>query len=251
MTEFIFGTGTLIMRRTDTTLAAPALIGTLQDISVDFDRTIESLMGQYNVAAALGGGALKITGKAKFARFQAATLNNLFFGQTVTASSGVQMTTGEAVTVASTPYENTVTNGATFVQDEGVYYAATGVQLTSVASGPTVGQYIAGAVGVGQYTFAAADTGVAMLIYYTYTVATQNKITLANQLMGPMPTFAMSLQNAYNSFGTLKQLFLQLNACSSSKLSLPFSNTKFAIEELDFTAGADAANNWGTLSLTE
>ena len=48
----------------------PALLGTLQDVSIDFDRKIETLLGQYNMAVAAGGGEFKITGKAKFARLQ-------------------------------------------------------------------------------------------------------------------------------------------------------------------------------------
>lgn len=248
MTEFIFGSGTLVMKRTDLTLQAPSLIGTLQDISVDFDRTIEPLVGQYNLAVALAGGTMKITGKAKFAELRAATLNNTFFGQTLTKSAGLLMTTGEAASIPATPYQVTVTNSATFVEDQGVYFSATGVQLTPVSSGPTTGQY---SVSAGVYTFAAADTLLGVGIYYTYTVATGSKLTMANQLMGPVPTFELNLQNAYNRFGVNKQLFLQLNACSSNKLSLPFSNTKWMIQEMDFMAGADASNNWGTLALSE
>ena len=56
MTQFVFGSGTLIMKRTDLANTPPALLGTLQDLTIDFDRKIESLLGQYNVAVALGGG---------------------------------------------------------------------------------------------------------------------------------------------------------------------------------------------------
>jgi hypothetical protein len=34
----------------------PCLLGTLQDVSIDFDRKIETLLGQYNMAVAAGGG---------------------------------------------------------------------------------------------------------------------------------------------------------------------------------------------------
>ena len=167
MTQFAFGSGTLIGKRTDVTGQPPALLGTLQDVSLDFDRKIETLLGQYNMAVAAGGGEFKITGKAKFARLQATQINNLFLGQTLTANSMVEMTTGETDTVASGAV--TVANGATFVEDFGVFYASTGVQLTPVAASPAQGQYIAPSGSPGAYTFNSADNGAAMLIYYSYT----------------------------------------------------------------------------------
>ncbi len=44
---------------------------------------------------------------------------------------------------------------------------------------------------------------------------------------------------------------IKLNACVSSKLSLPFTNAKFTIAEFDFRAIADASNNVGTIGITE
>jgi len=248
MTQYAFGSGTLIAKRTDVANTPPALLGTLQDISLDFDRKIEMLLGQYNMAVAAGGGEFSIKGKAKFARLQATQINNLFLGQTLTANSMLEMTTGEAQTVPGSPYQVTVANSATFVEDFGVFNASTGVQFSPVASGPAQGQY---SVAAGVYTFNSADTGAALLIYYSYTVASGNKIAVANALMGPTPTFEVSLKETFNYFGTTKDLLVKLNACVSSKLSLPFANTKFAIAEFDFQAIADAFNNIGTISLSE
>src|ERR1700683_2970075 len=135
MTQFAFGSGTLIGKRTDVTGTPAALLGPSQDVSLDFDRKIETLLGQYNMAVAAGGGEFKIAGKAKFARLQATQINNLFLGQTLTANSMLEMTTGETDTVASGAV--TVSNNASFVEDYGVFYASSGVQLTPVASSPT------------------------------------------------------------------------------------------------------------------
>ncbi len=52
MTQYAFGSGTLVCKRTDVTGTPPCLIGTLQDVSLDFDRKIETLLGQYAMAAA-------------------------------------------------------------------------------------------------------------------------------------------------------------------------------------------------------
>ena len=101
------------------------------------------------------------------------------------------------------------------------------------------------------YTFNSADNGVTVLIYYSYTVSSGNKISLANQLTGPLPMFEVSLKETFNYYGTSKDLLVKLNACVSSKLSLPFSNQKFSVAEFDFQAIADSSNNIGTISLSE
>jgi hypothetical protein len=250
MTQFAFGTGTLILRRTDVANTMPALIGTLQDVSIDFDRKLDELLGQYAVAVALGGGQLSIKGKAKFARIQATHINNLLLNQTLTASAALQLATGENVTVATGAA--TVANGATFVQDEGVFSSLTGVQLQPVVSGPVAGvSYVPGGGGVGTYTFNATDNGIVYTIYYSYTTATGNKIVAANALMGAVPTFELHFKESFTYLGAVKDIIVKLNACSAAKLTLPFANTKFMIPEFDFVAQADAANNWGTISLTE
>ncbi len=246
MTQFAFGSGTLIAKRTDISGAPPSLLGTLQDVSLDFDRKIETLLGQYNMPVAAGGGELKIAGKAKFARLQAAQINNLFLGQALTPNSMLEMTTGETDTVASGVIN--VANSATFVEDLGVFYASTGAQLVPVLSTPAQGQY---SVANGAYSFNSADSGAAMLIYYSYTVSSGNKISLANQLTGPLPTFEISLKETFNYYGSVKDLVVKLNACVSPKLSLPFSSQKFTVAEFDFQALADASNNIGTISLSE
>lgn len=246
MTQFAFGSGTLIGKRTDIAGAPPCLLGTLQDVSIDFDRKIEMLLGQYSTAVAAGGGEFKIAGKAKFARLQAAQINNLFLGQTLTANSMLEMTTGETDTVTSATVN--VANSATFVEDLGVFYASTGAQLTPVAASPTQGEY---SVANGTYSFNSADNGAAVVIYYSYTVSSGNKISLANQLTGPLPTFEVSLKETFNYYGSSKDLVVKLNACVSPKLSLPFSSQKFTVAEFDFQALADASNNIGTISLSE
>ncbi len=249
MTQYAFGSGTLIGKRTDVTGTPPCLLGTLQDVSLDFDRKIETLLGQYNMAVAAGGGEFKITGKAKYARLQATQINNLFLGQTLTANSMLEMTTGETDTVASAAV--TVANGSAFVEDYGVFYASTGIQLSPVSASPAQGQYIAPSASPGTYTFSSADNGASVLIYYSYTIASGNKISLANALMGPVPMFEIALKETFNYFGTSKDLVVKLNACVSSKLSLPFSNQKFTVAEFDFQAIADSSNNIGTISLSE
>jgi hypothetical protein len=259
MTQYSFSTGMLIMKRTDVANTPPALLGTLQDNAIDFDRKIETLLGQYNTAVAVGAGELKISGKAKFARLQATQLNNLFLGPNATQTTGLNLitATGEVNTVTSSggPAGGiglTVTNGSTFVEDLGVF-TATGVQLTPVASGPVAGvSYVPGVAATGAYGFASGDETIAYTIYYRYTTSgSGNQLALANALMGPLPMFELNFQEQFTYFGANKIINVKLNACFSPKLTMPFAMGKFNISEMDWQAIADASNNIGYLSLTE
>ena len=220
----------------------PVQFGTLQDVSLDFTFTMKDLMGQYQFPVASARAAGKITGKAKYANFSARSFN-LVFGCTVTSAgqNNVSATEAGAVPGAST-YTVTVANSATFATDLGVLYANTGKAFAKVASAPTSGQY---SVAAGVYTFAAADAGAAVLLSYSYTTNTGNKIALSNQLAGQQPTVKLILNQGYNSQFTE----IELNAVIFSKLSLGFKNEDWTVPELDFSVFADAANNIGSFSL--
>src|ERR1700722_8942502 len=158
MTAYAFGTGTLIAKRTDTANTPPFMFGVLQGVTLDFDQKLESLTGQNKVAVALGDGELKITGKAKFARLQMTLFSNLHTGQASVTGALEMVSSGESATVpASSPYTYTVTNSAlTPLEDFGVFYQSSGIQLTPVASGPAQGQYTFTA-STSTYTFASSD----------------------------------------------------------------------------------------------
>ena len=244
MVAYAFGSGTLIGVRTDVANSTPAVFGVVQDVQIDFAFSLKELVGQYQAPVAIGRGAMKITSKAKTARIYSATYNSLFFGQTQAAGALLQAV-NEAGSIPTTPYQVTVANSATWVTDLGVFYSATGVQLTRVASGPTTGQY---SVAAGVYTFAAADTGLGVQINYTYTAASgAQKITLSNQLMGAGPTFQVNIAETYNS----KVLNIQLNANVASKLSFPFKNQDFVMNDIEWQSLADAAGNLGYITCSE
>lgn len=252
MTAYAFGTGTLVARRTDLSGTTPFMFGTLHDISLTFDQKLESLLGQNKVAVALGDGELKISGKAKFARIQMTLFSNLLLGTSV-ATGGMQMANmGEALTVPSgAPYTVVVTNAAlTPLADYGVFYQSSGIQLALVGSSPAAGQYSFNA-STGTYSFAAADAGAQLYVYYSYTAASGNKTVFANPLMGTAPVFELYFKTSTPNLGVAKDITIKLNACKSSKLSLGFTNQKFTIPEFDFQAMADAAGNVFTLTTTE
>jgi len=253
MTAYAFGTGTLIAKRTDVANTLPFLFGVLQGVSLDFDQKLESLTGQNKVAVALGDGELKISGKAKFARLQMTLFSNLMIGQGSATGALEMVSSGEAATVpASTPYTYVVANASqTPLEDFGVFYQSTGIQLAPVVSSPSTGQYSFNA-STGTYTFSSGDASAAIYAYYTYmSSASGNKLVYANPLMGSSPVFEVYFKTTTSNFGVAKDVTVKLNACKSSKLSLSFSNQKFVIPEFDFQAMADASGNVFTLSTTE
>ena len=255
MTQFNFGIGACIGVRTDVTGLPPAFFGTITDVSIDFDRKIEFLYGQYNFPDAAGGGELKISGKAKNARFQANTLTNMFAGTNVASTipgQMLEMAIAETHTVpAAAAFSFTVSNSSGWIGDLGAFYTNGGVQLVPVGGLTAAGQYTV--TGSGVYTFFSLDAGVGVNVYYNYTVGVSGsaEVQLTSSLMGPVPTFSLNLKESFNYYGTNKNIIVKLNACVSPKLSWPFANSKFSMQEFDFQAIADSSRNIGTISITE
>ncbi len=252
MTAYNFGIGTVIGRRTDTAAATtqPSFFGTIQDISIDMDQTLVELYGQLKLPVDIAPSKLAIKGKAKFARLQLNQLNNMLLGNTVSSASGFDMASAEAHTATATTI--TVTNGATFVQDLGVFYHSNGIQLSPAAAASGAGIYVKGVAGTGTYTINASDESVQLDIYYTYTVTTQNQMIGTNNLMGTGPIFELNAVNHYtNNLGVSNELGIRLNACRSSKFTFPFSNIAYTIPDFEFTAFADTSGNWGTIVMSE
>ena len=248
--QLAFGAGALWGERTDLGLTSgigPRQFGILQDISVDFDWTAKELYGQFQFPVAIGRGQAKISGKAKYAQILGLIYSDIFFGQTATTGQ-FGIAEYEADTIpATTPFQITVGNAASYNDDLGVTYAATGIRFNRVTTPAAAGQYSVN-FSTGVYTFSSADAGLAVLISYTYNVTSSGeKITISNQLMGIMPTFKATFYTTYSGKGTA----LRLNACAAQKLSLPTRIDDWTIEELDFMAFANAAGTIGYFSTVE
>jgi hypothetical protein len=133
----------------------------------------------------------------------------------------------------------TAANAADFVDDYGVINAATGLPLTKVASSPMTGQY---SVAAGIYTFASADEGLAILLNYTYTVATNGggqQFTVGNPLLGTTPTFQAQFFTTFQG----KPLNVKIFNAVANKLSMQTKLEDFVVPELDFDVFANAAGN--------
>lgn len=247
-----FGAGKLIAVPTNladgTPIAnpTPVVLGTMQDISLDLSVELKTLYGSKRYPIAVGQGKGKTEIKAKYAEIDGGILGSLFFGKT--AAAGIKAAVFDSAgTIPTTPFQLTMAppSSGTFVADLGVMFAATGVQLTRVASAPAVNQYSVN-VATGVYTFNSADTGKAVLISYEYSAATGGQVwTMTNETMGYTPSFTLLLQNGYDG----KNLVCKLNRCVSGKLSLPLKSDDFAIYDFDAEAFADAAGSLGYICL--
>jgi len=231
---YVFGSGVLI--GTDSS-GVSVNFGLAQEVTLSLAQTIKPLYGQNNFPVAIGSGTRKLTGKAKLASLSGQALGRLFFGAAPVAGS-VQTQFGEAGAVpAVSAYTITVVNNATWTNDQGVVYAATGLPLKKVASGPTVGQY---SVAAGVYTFAAADASAAVLLSYQYTAsAVGQKIAVSTALIGPTINFAANLFGYDPTTG--KQFSLYLYNCVAEKLDFGTKLEDFVMPEMDFQCYANAA----------
>lgn len=244
-----FGSGTLWGVRTDVANSTPVKFGALQEVQLEFSANSKQLYGgsQFPIAVARGTG--KITGKAKMGSISGGVFADLFFGISRTAAQ-VMAAADEAGTVpAGAAYTVTVSNSATFSEDLGVRNASTGRPLTKVAAAPATGEY---SVSAGVYTFAAADANLAVLISYTYTVASGGqKMVLTNQSLGIQPVFSAFLATNYTAPDGVKKGFIKLHACVASKLSFPTKLEDFTIPEFDFEAFADSSGTIATFAFNE
>jgi hypothetical protein len=246
-----FGIGIMVATtRTDAAgniLAVPASyrLGILQDVQADFSFDSKQLYGANQLPVDQGRGNAKWTFDAKAADINGAAYAALHFG--VTPTVGVKLPVFDyAAPVPATPYQITVAppGSGTFVSDLGVQSAA-GAQYTRVASAPVTGQYSVSGAGV--YTFAAADTGIAMLVSYEYSASTGGLvIPLSNQLMGYSPSFSVMLLNSSKG----SNFALKLTNCQSDKFTLPLKNDDFSILDFSFMALDDGTGSAGYICQT-
>jgi hypothetical protein len=246
MTTFplIFNSGAAYFIDGDT-VPTPTQVRILQSMSLDLKATIKKLYGQNILPVAAGRSQIDVSGKAKFADYQPRFIRDFFQSSMNTGQTLLAQNETGTVPAPAGPYTITVSHSGTFGIDLGVALASTGVPLTRVASGPATGQY---SVSGGVYTFAAADTGLAMLLSYSYTTTGGDTVTISNASAGAANTFKAVLSGSYQG----SQTNFILNACIPSSLKL--LDTKigdFAMPEFDFDCITDSSDVLGTISVAQ
>lgn len=241
MSQYLFGAGFMFcIPKVD--VPTPRPLGTLQDVSIEFSGSIKELFGQNQFAEATARGQQKVSGKAKFAKINIDTYNDLYFNETVEVGQNLAAINEGHIIPSDGVVEPQNDN---FLTDLGAIYADTGKSLKRVAATPGSGEYTLNA-GTGEYLFATADANKQVYLSYLYTdQATGKTIIINNQPMGEAPTF----KGIFNGRFSGLQTTLILNSCTSSKLNLIGTKLEdFNIPEFDFSASVDAGGRLGTLS---
>jgi hypothetical protein len=219
----------------------PVEFGLLQDANLTVKSDLKKLYGQQQFASAVARGKIEVSVKAKLAVFDPMLINQLYFGQSAAAGRPA-CSYREPQTAAA---DVAVANAAAYQDDLGVLDALTAQPFTRVTGAPASGQYQTAVIGgsAGHYEFAAADAGRAVLISYTYTVASGQTITLVNQLMGHAPVFRAFLFSTFRN----ELLGVDLSNCVMGQLGLPTKQDDFWVYDIDFEAAADAAGALGKI----
>jgi len=199
--QYNFGAGTLTAVRTDIAVPQPRVLGTLQDISVKMKFKATGLYGQYQDPVAVGRGSRTIDLGAKFAKIQAAALNDLFVGGTTTTGEAVQVINegGTGITLTTvTLNTNAVTNtGATlpFASTTGVVIGQS-VTGTNIAANSYVVSFTGTSVTLNQAISGTVASGAAIVFGPTYVVANpssfQQDLGVFNALTGAQLTYVAS-----------------------------------------------------------
>ncbi len=265
----------------------PMQFGITQKASVNWTFTDKPLYGQLQFPVAVARGQGKVDVKITNAQFNMLLFSDLIFGLTPTLGS-FSVIQSEVITAAG---GYTVVATATFRDDLGVRYNDSGNHLQRIsgfvpvvtappAPAPVAGQESPptpiplsgeGTYGVdlttGTYTFDGADAGKELVISYAYEsrpedAASNNgivglQLSITNKSQGFTPawkcTFFQETSPGQAGAGTTDQPFaLRLNACVSSKLTLPNSAIDaWTIPELDAMAFSNAAGEIGILSMIQ
>jgi hypothetical protein len=235
MAQYSFGSGFLYAIPGGSN-PTPVQFGTLQEVTLDLSFTTKKLYGQNQYPVAIGRGPAAATASAKAASISSRAFNAIFAGLT-DAVGGLLVVNNESGTITTGAV--TVSNSATFAQDLGVTYVATGVQFQRVASAPTAGQY---SVSAGVYTFNTSENATPVYINYSYTSNSVGRsATLVNQPMGSAPAFSAVLNVPYPTDGTV--LTYRFYKAISTKLSLGFKNEDFTVPQFDMEFFADTSGN--------
>lgn len=246
MSQYMFGAGSMFCIP-NTAVPTPRLLGTMQEVSIDFSGNIKELFGQNQFAEATARGQQKVTGKSKFANISMATYNDLYFnealatGQNLVALNEVQPVDATAHTV--------VAKKSTFLTNLGVVDGTTAKTMTRVAgNAPATGEYTLDE-STGTYTFSSdMDNKPVYLSYMYFDAANGKTIVINNQPIGEAPSFMGVFSGRFGG----KETTLILNNCIASKLSLITTKQEdFSIPEFDFSASTDSLGRLGTLSTAE
>jgi hypothetical protein len=247
--QTLFGIGAVFSTPTGVANPTPVPIVAVQDITFDMQFEVKELYGNLSFPIDIARGKGKVGLTCSSAVFDPLLINGLLLGMTQTAGeTRAAVAEGGVIPAPAGPYTITAANSATWTEDLGVMNQATGKIMTRVASAPASGQY---SVAAGVYTFAAADTGIAVYLNYKYTVAAAAGVgtvtNITNQAMGIAPANQRLVFYTKRS-NTGKQLVLTLNSVTCTAFKLAMKNDDFGMPNFTMSAFDDGTGNIGSFS---
>ena len=206
-------------------------IAAVRDASQEDSSDKSPFWGEKKYAIDVGEGKAECSLKIKSADFHDDMIGLVISGSTSAAGS-VLPAVSEPATIPASPFQVTVAQSATFVEDAIVYNFNLGKRLTRVASAPTTGQY---SVAAGVYTFAAADTTHKVEITYSYSSASVGKTrTMNNAAMGPSTGFKVRLYNLFRlPTGTVVPKGREFPNVHFKKLSVSYKGMEWSEQDLE------------------
>jgi hypothetical protein len=252
MLDIQFGSGVATFTPNAGNLAAnptPIRLKVLQEASIEFKGDLKKLFGQSQLAVATARGKIDVTGKAKVAALNANDINQIYWGQAVSAGGNRPYDEIHAIAATITP---TLGTGLAVTDDQGVINMSTGLNMVKIAGAPGVGQYeftpavTGGSPTAAIYTFNAADVTSAFpvkLSFRSSSTTLGSTLTLNNQLMGYAPVCQLVLWNQFR--GALD--LIQLNSVTLGMFSKPTKQEDFWVADIDFSCNADVNDVLGLL----
>src|SRR5215472_281000 len=253
MTQLSFGPAVMYGQRVDLsgTGIGPRQFGLLQDVDITFSYTQKELYGQFQFPAAIARGQGKVTGKAKLAQINVLLYADLFFGLAPGAGSDTVSQDEQQTIPQNPPYSVTVAQAVNYLDDLGVWMAASGDRFNTATAPSATLQYTVN-LSTGVYTFAAADAGKAIRISYLYSLPTTGmNVLITNQPQGYTPAWKCRIFQKISPTvpGGVQNISLpwtmELNACVSNSLSFPTAQDNWTLNAFDFAAFADASGTVG------
>jgi hypothetical protein len=245
-----FGVGGIFANPTGgnaSTPSWPQRMFSIQDVDIEIDRKLVSLMGQNQGPDDVAPSDVSIKGKSGFGFFSPDVFNTLFFGDTVATGSPYNVYTAAATAIPATPFQITPTmpNSGTALSDLGVQFSNNlTYNLQRVASGPTAGQY---SYAAGVYTFSSADhtAGLSVITSTSYSQSTVGRsLTAYNHIQGYGPYFELFLPLAYTGNGQDGTNVLHIRRARASKMGFPMKRAGYMISAFEFECFPDASGAW-------
>jgi hypothetical protein len=250
MANIVANAGKTYILAAGSDIGTPAKLATAVNATVNVkvkDNDITSQLYQAPLASLRAG--YEVSGEVEVEGDDVMAMSQILAGTRTAAT--IELVENEELTIPTTPFKVTCAAGADYVDDCSVYFSATGAQLEQVEESPATGEYVIDKA-TGEYEFAAADTGLKVLVTYTKdTAATGQKISVLNNAVAENTYYKLVLVNTFDGstvcvinkvvFQDVGPIFNQKAGERSASRKIPFKAYAAAGAEIFSWTAATAA----------